>query len=243
MLLAGSYRETLEQERIDFRPATVVFHPAGVAIDADVVRSGTELLQVLAAPALTSSAGPARVSFPGTVDLTRTEHGRGLRSIHELVPYGANHPLAIEEPVAELIGMLTRGRRGALIDAPHRMEQVTSRIRTDFATPLTLSTLAACANVSPVHLPHTYRRVYGISMRDQIGRMRVLTACRLVRVERQPVAEAALEAGFADETQFIAECRRLAVRLPFNQAEIAEILRQYQTTRSTRLLGGEFGSR
>ncbi len=222
VLLRGRYREAFPLQSVDYRAFSAVFHPTGLACRADVGHGGADLLRIDLGDGLLDGVSRVRQSFRQVRDLSGGPLAWTLLSLYGDLAHATACPLVVEEPTAEVVGALARGRRGAVLREPRWMDRISELIRHEFHRPLTLSRLAEVAGVSPVHLTQTYRRVYGHSMRDRVQRLRVVAACRLMRTTGRPAADVAADTGFADEAHLAAECRRLAARLP---AETQRVIR------------------
>ena len=222
VLMRGRYREVFPLQGIDYRAFSAVFHPTGLACRADVGHGGADLLRIDLSDGLLDGVSRVRHSFRQVRDLSGGPLAWTLLSLYGDLAHAPACPLLVEEPTAEVVGALARGRRGAVLREPRWMDRISELIRHEFHRPLTLSRLAEVAGVSPVHLTQTYRRVYGHSMRDRVQRLRVVAACRLMRTTGRAAADVAADTGFADETHLAAECRRLAARLP---AETQRVIR------------------
>ena len=222
VLLRGRYREVFPLQGIDYRAFSAVFHPTGLACRADVGHGGADLLRIDLSDGLLDGVCRVRHSFRQVRDLSGGPLAWTLLSLYGDLAHAPACPLVVEEPTAEVVGALARGRRGAVLREPRWMDRISELIRHEFHRPLTLARLAEVAGVSPVHLTQTYRRVYGHSMRDRVQRLRVVAACRLMRTTGRPAADVAADTGFADEAHLAAECRRLASRLP---AETQRVIR------------------
>ena len=222
VLMRGRYREVFPLQGIDCRAFSAVFHPTGLACRADVGHGGADLLRIDLSDGLLDGVSRVRHSFRQVRDLSGGPLAWTLLSLYGDLAHAPACPLLVEEPTAEVVGALARGRRGAVLREPRWMDRISELIRHEFHRPLTLSRLAEVAAVSPVHLTQTYRRVYGHSMRDRVQRLRVVAACRLMRTTGRAAADVAADTGFADEAHLAAECRRLAARLP---AETQRVIR------------------
>jgi len=69
--------------------------------------------------------------------------------------------------------------------------------------------LAKIAGVHPVHFARTFRRVYGCTISDYVRGLRVARAMLLLR-GTAPLDEIALAIGFADQSHFCREFKRVA---------------------------------
>lgn len=214
LLLRGHYREAFPDQVIDYRAFMVVFHPAHLGCRATVGPTGADVLRFDIGEGLLGPTSRVRQSLRQVRDLSGSQLAWALLSVYADLAHAAVCPLVVEEPAAEVIGALARGRRGTVMREPRWMDRVNELIQYEFHRPLTLLRLAGVAGVSPVHLTQAYRRVYGHSMRDRAQRLRVMAACRLLRTTDRPVADVAAQTGFANETHLAVECRRLAGRLP-----------------------------
>jgi AraC family transcriptional regulator len=67
---------------------------------------------------------------------------------------------------------------------------------------VTLAELAAVAGVHRTHLVRAFRARYGVSVGAYVRRERIRWAARALRGTETPIAEIALQAGFADQSHF-----------------------------------------
>lgn len=67
---------------------------------------------------------------------------------------------------------------------------------------LGLDELATVAGIHPVHLARTFRAAYGASPGEYLRQLRVDWAAETLRTTARPMAEIAVEAGFADQSHF-----------------------------------------
>lgn len=119
--------------------------------------------------------------------------------------------LAVE---ALAVGMLVRVSRHARTDrAPRRTPPWLDRIREilheEYTAPPSLLRLSAEAGVTPTHLCHAFRTHMGTTIGCYVRSARAAWAAEQLRSTDQPLSAIAAAAGYADQSHFIRECRRL----------------------------------
>lgn len=131
--------------------------------------------------------------------------GLGRRIVCELAAPDASSELAIEGLVLQVLAL------GERESTPTRFADWLSTIvellheRTP-RTP-TLTELAAAAGVHPGHLSRTFSRAYGVSVCEYSRRLRLEWAVSELEGDT-PLAQLALDAGFADQSHFTRAFRR-----------------------------------
>src|SRR5262249_8473367 len=112
--------------------------------------------------------------------------------------------LVVEGLVLELLG--TAGRlaaqppRGAA--GPRWLARVREALHANLAQRPALTDLAALAGVHPVHLAAAFRRHSGCTVGQYLRQRRIEEARRRLAGSDAPLAEIALELGFADQSHF-----------------------------------------
>ena len=115
---------------------------------------------------------------------------------------------------ALMMGMLVRVSRGGRAErVPKRPPTWLRRIRDildeEFRTPPTLLWLSSEAGVTPTHLCHAFRAHVGTTIGRYVRSARATWAAEQLRHTDQPLSAIATAAGYADQSHFIRECRRL----------------------------------
>lgn len=80
--------------------------------------------------------------------------------------------------------------------------------------PLDLQAMAQAAGLSPFHFLRLFSRVLGVSPHQYLVRSRLRHAARLLAEGDQPITEVALDAGFADLSNFVRTFHRAAGAAP-----------------------------
>ena len=89
-----------------------------------------------------------------------------------------------------------------------RIARVLRYIDADAGADCTLDTLAAVAGLARFHFARSFRRVVGQTPRQYVIAARLRAAAKALASTRKPVTEIALDAGFADLSNFTTTFRR-----------------------------------
>jgi PAS domain S-box-containing protein len=90
-----------------------------------------------------------------------------------------------------------------------RLAAVVEKIRSDYATPLRIGTLAAEAGLSSSRMERLMRSVLHVSPRQLLTRQRVDAAAALLRNTNRPLSDIALDCGFCDQPTFSRQFKAL----------------------------------
>lgn len=120
---------------------------------------------------------------------------------------------------ALMIGMLVRISRQARRELasrrpPRWLDRVREILHEEFRTPPTLVQLSTEAGVTPTHLCHAFREHTGTTIGRYVRAARASWAAEQLRGTDQPLSTIAAAAGYADQSHFIRECRRLLGAAP-----------------------------
>jgi AraC family transcriptional regulator len=210
LVVEGRYRERVLDQRIECPPMSVVFHPEGTAHQDDIVSDGAQLLSVEVAPALLSNEMREDQGVCSVRDLSGGPSvWLMLRLLRDLAA-APRHPLALEEPVAELLHTLVaRPRADRRYTEPAWLPRIDRLLDARYREPIALRELANEAGVHPVHLSRVFKRARGLSIRAAVHRRRVVEACRMLQDTRTSLAEIALLTGFYDQSHLCGVVRRV----------------------------------
>ncbi len=119
----------------------------------------------------------------------------------ELAIDDAATSLAIEGLAMELLAAASRSNGRTLHQPAAWLGRVRDLLHDRFREPtLGLDELAAVAGVHPVHLARAFRSTYGASPGEYLRQRRVCWAADELRTTERPIADVALDAGFADQS-------------------------------------------
>ena len=118
--------------------------------------------------------------------------------------------LGIVDQALALIGALARESCDDVRWAP----LVRDYLHQHFREKVTLRELALAVGLHPVHLCRAFPRRFGVTVGAYLRALRADDAARLLRTTDRPVAEIALEAGFASQPHLTRELKRLLGTTP-----------------------------
>jgi AraC family transcriptional regulator len=119
--------------------------------------------------------------------------------------------LAVEGLVTDLLVQTARNADFAQERrAPVWLRRAKEYLHAHFAEDLSLTVVAAEAGVHPGHLTRAFRQHYHASVTEYVRALRIESACRLLATSDVPIAQIALDLGFADQGHFT---RRFKARL------------------------------
>lgn len=214
-LFAGSYVERCGSLALEHRPPTLAYHPPGLEHQDEVGEAGGRFLVVELDPAWLEAAvggcpdggGPRRLDG----DLALRAAWRLRRSLAAGAEAAGSNELAAEGLVLDLVAELGREDWTRERSRPRWLDVVIERLRAEYRRPVSLASLAADAGVHPAHLWRAFRRAEGCSPSTYVHRLRCHHVFRRLSepAGSPPLADLALEAGFADQSH----CTRVFKRL------------------------------
>lgn len=210
LLLAGGYAEEIAGRSVPQRPMTVAFHPAGIEHRDEVGEGGARFFGVEVG---TRWIERLREEAKAPLDFATLGAGDGVwlsaRLHRELWRREESSPLVIEGLVLELLAAVCRELRPLGRRPPGWVARIEELLREGFRESWTLDGLAAEAGVHPVHLSRAFRRFHGRTPGEYLLDLRVRHVCERLADPDIPLADLALEAGFADQSH----CTRVFKRL------------------------------
>jgi AraC family transcriptional regulator len=115
--------------------------------------------------------------------------------------------------------ILLRGGRSSAPLAPgglpaYKLRQAVEFIEAHLDRPISLARLAAVVDLSPFHSHREFKRSAGLTPGKYISQIRIKRAKTLLSESDLPLAEVALQLGFADQSHFTAAFRRATSMTP-----------------------------
>lgn len=134
-----------------------------------------------------------------------------LRTFHRVPFTGAGEQIALDILTQAYVMDQTAVVASATNADKRRVSEAARRIETDYATPLTLASLAAGAGIGRRRFATVFRRATGVTPYQYILNHRLNAAARQLEAGESSVLAVALDVGFGDLSEFTrAFCRRFA---------------------------------
>ena len=121
-------------------------------------------------------------------------------------------------------GTSRRLRPGLISEGSYeRLQLITRRLRAEFDRPLRLIELAREAGTSPSQLERDFRRIFAMSPRDFLHRLRMQAARRALEDTDASVSMVAQDCGYADQSAFT---RRFAAEVGLTPSKYRQVRRK-----------------
>jgi len=216
LLLRGFYGERYCRQLKQFSPMSLMFRPAGIPHQDEIAPGGLRFFHVELRP-----GWKARIAeCSGKLD-QGCEDSRGgplfwlaMQLYRETFAVEQADPLCVESLLAELTGLAARLPVREKAHGPTWLNCVVDKLHAECCARLTLDDLSAAAGVHPVHLSRVFRRFQREGIGEYTRRLRIRTSCRYLLEPELPLAEIGLLTGFADQSHFTREFRRITGLTP-----------------------------
>jgi AraC family transcriptional regulator len=209
LVLEGGYREIYENRYRECNPSTLLFHPSGeihsekhydVAVRIFSIEPSKELMAYVS-------------EYAGTFDGPREFHAGpllrlGARLYREFRSDDPLAPIAMEGIALELLAGACRYVPSKGRGAPRWLKVVDSVLHDRFRENIVLDDIAEAVGVHPSHLARTFRQRHGCTVGDYVRNLRTDQARRDLRDSDRPLAEIALDLGYADQSHFATSFKR-----------------------------------
>lgn len=185
---------------------TVIFNPAGTTHRDRFRTDRGRFFAISVAPAL---AERIETVYPRATTVELPEIGELLREARREL----QRQCGLSDIILEGVGLELAGRMGRWLvpeerRAPRWLLAVRDSIHDRCTAKLQIRELASEASVHPIHLARAFRREFGCSPGEYLRRCRIEKVRALLATSEMPLAELALETGFADQSQLTTSFRR-----------------------------------
>jgi AraC family transcriptional regulator len=206
LVLDGTYEERYASRTLACGARTVTFSPAGEAHSNVFTAARSHCLTIDVPESWLDRLEHDRTNLREPFE---TRGGAlanlGERLLDEMRHGDDGAPLIIEGAVLQMLGHAARGARHAAA----RETRISPAIRTaydllqaNFRAQVSLADLASATRRNPVYIATAFRQAYGETVGDCLRRLRVEHASRELVQSETPLADVALDAGFANQSHF-----------------------------------------
>jgi YesN/AraC family two-component response regulator len=101
------------------------------------------------------------------------------------------------------------------------MQRIIENLRRNHTTRLSISQLARECGMSRFSFSRLFRRSFGCSCRDYVMRLRIETACKMLKAPHPSVTHVAISTGFTDASYFARMFRQHMQKSPIEYAQVA----------------------
>jgi AraC family transcriptional regulator len=201
LLLDGRYRETADEQTIDYEPLTLVYHPARLA-HTDWVFPDSRMFVVELAERWHTHL--ARSGAP--VSSLHTHSGAEtlwiMLRLLELYRADALTALTVDSLIFELIGSFESLDPTVRAESSPWLGDLRNYLDANFTTSVSIAALAKKFRVHPVHVSRAFRRRYKTNVGDYVHGRRIQQACRMLQSTGESLLSIALELGYFDQSHF-----------------------------------------
>jgi AraC family transcriptional regulator len=209
LVLEGGYREIYGNRCRECSPASLVFHPPGEVHSETHYDVVVRILSIEPTEQLLAHVGEYARTLDGPHEFRAGPLLRlGAQLYREFRSDDPLAPLALEGVALELLAGICRHTARHTPTAPRWLRSVCDLLHDRFRDHLALGDIAGTVGVHPAHLARTFRRCYGCTIGDYVRNLRTERARQELRASDRPLAELALDLGYADQSHFATAFKR-----------------------------------
>jgi len=209
LLLDGTYISSAADADSEMGPMAVIYNPPSTTHRDRFKSLDGHFLAMSVSRETFRSAGDW-TSFPRMAQTytSRTVVATAVRLAAECRCWRQESPLLAEAICLELLGQIAAGLRPLRGKPPAWLQWAKELMRDRCADHLRLAEVAHSVGVHPVHLARGFRQLLGCTPGEYLMRCRMEKAVTLLRGTDIALAEAALQAGFFDQSHLSNAFRR-----------------------------------
>jgi len=209
--LRGRFERASSEQRVVCSPGLVFTEPAGEPHTNTFGDAPADVLIVQPAGDMPACSAVERGLFETPAVLMNPRITRAAAEVaSELRTQNRYAELAIDGLVLHMLALSLRtsaqARAGSV---PRWLDRIVEYIHDEPARRLALTELAALVDVHPAHLAKVFRAAHGVSIARFARTVRLEDAARSLATTLRPIAEIAVQAGFADQSHFTRAFRAL----------------------------------
>ena len=202
IVVRGSYVERIRGRSLEHKPGSMLFYPAGEVHSQEFGRTGSHKLIFTPSQSCLQLLAEAKIPLAHAPHVTSAFLKElSIRALKEMAAADTFSLMVIEGTLLELIAAFGRmyERDGKQAAVPAWLKQCRERLASQPGVAITHQALAAQVRKHPVHLAKAFQRTYGETIGQYQRRLRLRKAAGLLQKQNMPLAEIALESGFANQ--------------------------------------------
>lgn len=200
LVTGGDYVSVAEGNSADGFPI-LVYNPAGTTHRDHFERGRGSFFAISLNPAKTSAMPTGCLLPDGPLYLRApAQHALALRVAAFSISDGSG--LALDSLVHELLGSMDRQAQRPTQAPPAWLHEALELLHDRYIEDLSIADIAASVGVHPIHFARTFRRYFRCTPGDFARFRRLEMAAQLLTRSVRPLAEVALNCGFADQSHF-----------------------------------------
>lgn len=216
LTLRGAYREVYGSRQRGCNPSTLVFHPADEIHANEFLDKGGHLFRLELPAAWAERVNSHSSALRNAADFNGGPLVSMVTKLYsECYQPDSVSPLVIEGLALEIIGELSRRQTFKTKAGPPRwVNQAREFLHEHFAEKLNPTAISLLLDVHPVHLARGFRHAHGCTMGEYLRQLRIEIGSRYLASSDTPIAEISTLVGFADQSHFSRNFKRLTRMTP-----------------------------
>lgn len=203
LVLTGTYLSSADGACRISLPSTLFFNPAGTTHrDAFQLAQGQFLAVSLSEQSCRIATEGAKLPIAATAFRTGEAIETAFRLVRQCSQSESDSLGILEGLCWELLSNVAGRKLWSEKTFPSWLRQAKELLRDQCSQPLLIGGLAHQLGVHPVYLARTFRKAFGCTPGEYLGRCRLREAMALLRDSSLPLAEIALATGFFDQSHF-----------------------------------------
>jgi AraC family transcriptional regulator len=211
-VVQGRYTESHNRQEFECRPLSLTFRPSGELHEDKFHSQEVRVFTIEIPPRWIERLRQDSIRLERALNF---QCGAGVTRLSERIFKEVQRAdfataLTVEGLTLEMMAETARYSATALDrKIPFWLERAKDLLYARFTENLSLDEIASAVGVHPVHLASVFRRKYHCTVGEYIRRLRIDFACREIKKGDAPLADIALEAGFANQGHFSSTFKRL----------------------------------
>lgn len=202
-VVEGGFHERIGSNGAELGPASLLIKPGDVEHGDDIGTGGARILFIEPTPEGHRDVADLEPLFGRITHAAQERIGHlGWRLCSEPWDRDPASRLMAEGLVLEMLALVLRASEQRAGAPPDWLRRMRDRLAAEFVRPPSITALAVEAGVHPSYAARAFGRCYGVRPGEFLQQRRLDAAIRALVETDRPLAEIAVETGFADQSHF-----------------------------------------